>query len=86
MQSLSHHLCLASFHFRSPFFINNNNNNNNNNKEGKPGLLEPCSKKSPCTGIKMEDMRLTFKNQQSGDSSNNNDRTTSGFIRPSNSL
>jgi hypothetical protein len=34
----------------------------------------------------MEDMRLTFKNQQSGDSSNNNDRTTSGFIRPSNNL
>ncbi|KAH8497581.1 hypothetical protein H0E87_020032 [Populus deltoides] len=37
-----------------------------------------CSKKFPCTGIKMEDVKLTYKNQPAGASCNNADGTTSG--------
>ncbi|PNT28871.1 hypothetical protein POPTR_007G144100v4 [Populus trichocarpa] len=45
-----------------------------------------CSKRSPCTGIKMENVRLTYMNQPAGASCNNADGTASGFIQPSSCL
>ncbi|CAK7343066.1 unnamed protein product [Dovyalis caffra] len=42
-----------------------------------------CSKKFPCTGIKMEDVKLTFNNQPARASCSNADGTTSGVIEPS---
>ncbi|KAG6760563.1 hypothetical protein POTOM_037086 [Populus tomentosa] len=45
-----------------------------------------CSKKFPCTGIKMEDVKLTYKNQPAGASCNNADGTTSGVIQPNSCL
>lgn len=45
-----------------------------------------CSKTSPCTGIKMENVRLTYMNQPAGASCNNADGTASGFIQPSSCL
>ncbi|XP_015580831.1 polygalacturonase [Ricinus communis] len=45
-----------------------------------------CSKKTPCTGIKMEDIRLTYRNQPADASCNNADGRTSGFVQPSSCL
>ncbi|KAG5242226.1 polygalacturonase [Salix suchowensis] len=45
-----------------------------------------CSKRSPCTGIRMENVRLTYNNQPAGASCNNADGTASGFIQPSSCL
>ncbi|KDP23092.1 hypothetical protein JCGZ_01182 [Jatropha curcas] len=42
-----------------------------------------CSKKYPCTGIKMEDVNLTYKNQPAAASCNHADGKASGFIQPS---
>ncbi|KAG8650868.1 polygalacturonase-like [Manihot esculenta] len=45
-----------------------------------------CSKKKPCTGIKLEDVKLTYKNQPADASCNNADGTASGFVQPSSCL
>ncbi|KAF9679272.1 hypothetical protein SADUNF_Sadunf07G0122700 [Salix dunnii] len=45
-----------------------------------------CSKRSPCTGIRMENVRLTYNNQPASASCNNADGTASGFIQPSSCL
>jgi len=45
-----------------------------------------CSIKFPCTGIKMEDVKLTYKNQPAGASCNNADGTTLGVILPNSCL
>ncbi|EEF33274.1 Polygalacturonase precursor, putative [Ricinus communis] len=45
-----------------------------------------CSKKEPCTGIKLEDVKLTYKNQPADASCNNADGTASGFVQPSSCL
>ncbi|XP_050236289.1 polygalacturonase-like [Mercurialis annua] len=45
-----------------------------------------CSKKNPCTGIKLENVKLTYKNQAADASCNNADGTESGFVQPSSCL
>ncbi|XP_038696790.1 polygalacturonase-like [Tripterygium wilfordii] len=45
-----------------------------------------CSKKYPCSGIKMEDVKLTYKNQVAHASCVNADGSSSGFVQPSSCL
>ncbi|KAL4284273.1 hypothetical protein GQ457_16G023990 [Hibiscus cannabinus] len=45
-----------------------------------------CSPRYPCTDIKLEDVKLTYRNQPAEASCSNADGTTSGFIQPSNCL
>ncbi|KAF2302964.1 hypothetical protein GH714_012047 [Hevea brasiliensis] len=45
-----------------------------------------CSKKNPCTGIKLEDVKLTYMNQPADASCNNADGNASGFVQPSSCL
>ncbi|EEF33273.1 Polygalacturonase precursor, putative [Ricinus communis] len=45
-----------------------------------------CSKKNPCTKIKLQDVKLTYKNQPADASCNNADGTSSGFVQPSSCL
>ncbi|KAF2325593.1 hypothetical protein GH714_030860 [Hevea brasiliensis] len=45
-----------------------------------------CSNKNPCTGIKLEDVKLTYKNQPADASCTNADGTASGFVQPSSCL
>ncbi|OAY59270.1 polygalacturonase [Manihot esculenta] len=45
-----------------------------------------CSKKNPCTGIKMQDVKLTYKNQPADASCNNADGSATGFVQPSSCL
>ncbi|KAJ4833626.1 hypothetical protein Tsubulata_001240 [Turnera subulata] len=45
-----------------------------------------CSKRKPCTGIKLEDVRLTYKNRVAGASCNNADGTSTGLVQPASCL
>ncbi|KAK8512125.1 hypothetical protein V6N12_031853 [Hibiscus sabdariffa] len=45
-----------------------------------------CSPRYPCTDIKLEDVKLTYRNQPAEASCSNADGTASGFIQPSNCL
>ncbi|KAJ9187208.1 hypothetical protein P3X46_002693 [Hevea brasiliensis] len=45
-----------------------------------------CSNKYPCTGIRMEDVKLTYKNQPADASCNNADGKASGVVQPSSCL
>ncbi|KAF2298272.1 hypothetical protein GH714_021053 [Hevea brasiliensis] len=45
-----------------------------------------CSKKNPCTGIKLENVKLTYMNQPADASCNNADGNASGFVLPSSCL
>ncbi|KDP29564.1 hypothetical protein JCGZ_19277 [Jatropha curcas] len=45
-----------------------------------------CSKKNPCTGIRLEGVELTYKNEPAEASCKNADGTASGFIQPANCL
>eukprot|EP00258_Populus_trichocarpa_P032364 XP_024448383.1 polygalacturonase-like [Populus trichocarpa] len=45
-----------------------------------------CSKKYPCTGIKLEDVKLTFKNQPAEASCSNAGGVASGLVQPTSCL
>ncbi|CAN1156165.1 unnamed protein product [Linum perenne] len=45
-----------------------------------------CSRKNPCTGIKLEEVKLSYKNKAADSSCQNADGTTSGFVQPSSCL
>ncbi|CAI0470468.1 unnamed protein product [Linum tenue] len=45
-----------------------------------------CSKASPCTGIRMEDVKLSYKNKVAGSSCQNADGTASGVVQPGSCL
>ncbi|KAG8654415.1 polygalacturonase [Manihot esculenta] len=45
-----------------------------------------CSKRNPCTRIKLEDVKLTYKNQPADASCKNADGTASGFVQPTSCL
>ncbi|KDP20162.1 hypothetical protein JCGZ_00025 [Jatropha curcas] len=45
-----------------------------------------CSKKYPCSGIKLEDVKLTYKNQLAEASCTNAGGTSSGFVQPASCL
>ncbi|KAJ9173937.1 hypothetical protein P3X46_017020 [Hevea brasiliensis] len=45
-----------------------------------------CSKKNPCSGIKLKDVKLNYKNQPADASCDNADGTAFGFIQPSSCL
>ncbi|KAK8518198.1 hypothetical protein V6N12_017355 [Hibiscus sabdariffa] len=45
-----------------------------------------CSPRYPCTNIKLEDVKLTYRNQPAEASCSNADGTASGFIQPSSCL
>ncbi|KAJ9173938.1 hypothetical protein P3X46_017021 [Hevea brasiliensis] len=45
-----------------------------------------CSKKNPCTGIKLENVKLTYMNQPADASCNNADGNASGIVLPSSCL
>jgi polygalacturonase len=45
-----------------------------------------CSKKYPCAGIKLEDVKLTYKNQQAGASCSNAGGVASGLVQPTSCL
>ncbi|CAN0927150.1 unnamed protein product [Linum grandiflorum] len=45
-----------------------------------------CSVKNPCSGIKLEDVKLSYKNKAADSSCLNADGTASGFVQPSSCL
>lgn len=45
-----------------------------------------CSKKYPCSGIKLQDIKLTYKNQAAQASCSNVGGTASGFLQPTSCL
>ncbi|CAK7324995.1 unnamed protein product [Dovyalis caffra] len=45
-----------------------------------------CSKKYPCTGIKLEDVKLSYKNQQAEASCSNVGGAASGLVQPNSCL
>uniref|UniRef100_A0A6N2K8K0 Polygalacturonase n=1 Tax=Salix viminalis TaxID=40686 RepID=A0A6N2K8K0_SALVM len=45
-----------------------------------------CSKKYPCTGIKLQDVRLTYKNQPAEASCSNTGGVASGLVQPTSCL
>ncbi|CAI0421466.1 unnamed protein product [Linum tenue] len=45
-----------------------------------------CSKSNPCTGIRLDGVKLTYENQAADSSCQNADGTTSGVVQPSSCL
>ena len=45
-----------------------------------------CSSKNPCSGIKLEDVNLTYNNQNAEASCENVGGTTEGIVRPKSCL
>ncbi|KAJ4833627.1 hypothetical protein Tsubulata_001242 [Turnera subulata] len=45
-----------------------------------------CSRSNPCTGIKLEDVKLTYKNQAADASCTNADGTSTGLVQPTSCL
>lgn len=45
-----------------------------------------CSSKNPCTGINLEDVKLTYKNQPAEASCINADGLATGFVQPNSCL
>ncbi|KAJ4723873.1 polygalacturonase-like [Melia azedarach] len=45
-----------------------------------------CSSKNPCSGINLEDVKLTYKNQPAEASCSHADGTASGFVQPNSCL
>lgn len=45
-----------------------------------------CSKKNPCSGIRLEDVKLTYKNKPAKSSCVNADGTTLGLLDPTSCL